>query len=51
MSSPALSLSRLAIQYGRFEEVLISPDDRQGFIRAIVARVPNVVLENLDEYR
>lgn len=51
VSSPALSLSRLAIQYGRFKEVLISPADRQGFIRAIVAKAPNVVLEDLDEYR
>ncbi len=51
VSSPALSLSRLAIQYGRFQEVLISPADRQGFIRAIVERVPHVVLEDLDEYR
>jgi hypothetical protein len=50
-SSPALSLSRLEIHYGRFNEVLISPKDRRGFIRAIVARVPNVVLEDLDEYR
>ena len=50
-SAPALSLSRLEIHYGRFNEVLISPKDRQAFLRAIVARVPNVVLENLDEYR
>jgi hypothetical protein len=51
LSAPALSLSRLEIQYGRFKEVVISPEDRQGFIRAIVARAPNVVLEDLDEYR
>ena len=51
VSGPALSLSRLEIQYGRFKTVLISPDDRRGFIRAIVARAPNVVLEDLDEYR
>ena len=51
VSSPALSLSRLAIQYGRFQEVLISPADRHGFIRAIVAKAPHVVLEDLDEYR
>jgi hypothetical protein len=51
VSSPALSLSRLAIQYGRFQEVLISPADRRGFILAIVERVPHVVLEDLDEYR
>ena len=50
-SGLTLSLSRLAIHYGRFNEVLISPKDRQGFVRAIVARVPGVVLVDLDEYR
>jgi len=50
-SAPTLSLSRITIHYGRFSEVTISPKDRRGFIRAIVARVPNVVLEDLDEYR
>jgi hypothetical protein len=50
-SAPTLSLSRITIHYGRFGEVTISPRDRRGFIRAIVARVPNVVLEDLDEYR
>lgn len=50
-SGLTLSLSRLAIHYGRFKEVLISPKDRRGFIAAIVARVPDVVLEDLDEYR
>jgi hypothetical protein len=51
LSGMTLSLSRLCIRYGRFKEVLISPKDREGFIRAIVARVPSVVLEDLDEYR
>ena len=51
MSSPALSFQRLEIHYGRFGEVLISPEDQRGFIRAIVARVPNVVLEDLDDIR
>jgi hypothetical protein len=50
-SGATLSLYRLAIEYGTYKEVIISPADRQGFIRAIVARVPNVVLEDLDEYR
>lgn len=50
-SGLTLSLSRLAIHYGRFREVLISPADRRGFIAAIVARVPDVVVQDLDEYR
>lgn len=50
-SGATLSLSRLAIEYGAQQEVIISPADRRGFIRAIVERAPNVVLEDLDEYR
>jgi hypothetical protein len=30
---------------------MISPEDPRAFIQAIVARSPNVVLEDLDEYR
>jgi hypothetical protein len=50
-SAIALSLSRIEIQYGRFQSILISPEDTRAFIEAIVARVPNVVIEDLDEYR
>lgn len=50
-SGLTLSLSRIAVHYGRFKEVLISPADRRGFIAAIVARVPDVVVQDLDEYR
>jgi hypothetical protein len=50
-SAPALALSRVTIHYGRFSEVSISPKDRRGFIQAIAARVPNMVLQDLDEYR
>lgn len=47
----ALSLSRIEIQYGRFQSILISPEDSRAFIQAILARAPNVVVEDLDEYR
>ena len=47
----ALSLSRIEIQYGRFQSVLISPKDPRAFIQAILTRAPNVVIEDLDEYR
>ena len=50
-SAIALSLSRIEIQYGRFQSILISPEDTRAFIRAIVARAPNVAIEDLDEYR
>jgi len=50
-SAPALSLSRLCVRYGRFGEVTISPKDKRGFIREIQARVPHLILRDVDEYR
>ena len=35
LSSPALSLNRLEIQYGRGKTVLVSPKDVEGFRNAI----------------
>ena len=35
LSSPALSLDRLEVHYGRGLSVLVSPRDREGFLRAI----------------
>jgi hypothetical protein len=35
LSSPALSLDRLRISYGRNKRVLVSPDDKKGFLKAI----------------
>jgi Bacterial PH domain len=35
LSSPALSLDRLRIRYGRNRSILVSPADRSGFLRAI----------------
>ena len=35
LSSPALSLDRLMIRYGRNKRVLVSPADKAGFLRAI----------------
>jgi hypothetical protein len=34
-SSPALSLTRLQIDYGFGQTILVSPDDRAGFLKAI----------------
>lgn len=38
LSSPALSLERLRIDYGRSRMIMISPTDRDAFIRAVEAR-------------
>ena len=37
LSSPALSLDRLKISYGKKKWVLVSPDDKKGFLRTIDA--------------
>jgi hypothetical protein len=35
LSSPALSLKRIEITYGRGRRILLSPADREGFLKAI----------------
>lgn len=45
LSSPALSLDRLEIKYGKFKTALISPEDKQGFVRAIKERNPEVEID------
>ena len=41
-SAPALSLDRLEIKYGDYRKVIISPEDKKGFIRAIKKRNQDV---------
>ena len=46
LSSPALSLDRLLIRYpGRSLGIMISPEDKEGFLRELVLRSPGLVLE------
>jgi hypothetical protein len=42
LSSPALSLDRLWIDYGKGAAVMISPKDKEGFIRHILQINPSV---------
>ncbi len=35
LSSPALSMDRLKVSYGKRKFVLVSPEDKAGFIRAL----------------
>ena len=35
LSSPALSMDRLNISYGKRKFILVSPEDKAGFIRAV----------------
>jgi hypothetical protein len=43
LSSPACSLDRLLIRYGK-QRIMISPDDRVGFLRVLAARAPQLEL-------
>ena len=48
LSSPALSLDRLWFSYrrgGRKRAVMISPLDKEGFLKAVAARVKGLVVE------
>ena len=45
LSSPALSLDRLEVRYGRGRFLLISPRERQSFLAAVVARSPGLTFE------
>jgi hypothetical protein len=40
-----LSLDRLEIKYGKFGTVLISPEDKEDFVRAIKERNPGVEID------
>ena len=42
LSSPAGSLDRLLIRWGDGRRIMISPEDRPGFLRALAARAPQL---------
>lgn len=42
LSSPALSLDRIAIVYNKFDEVLLSPKEREEFINELLKINPNI---------
>lgn len=44
-SSPALSLDRLEIRYGNSKKVLISPENKESFIKAIRKRNQDVEIQ------
>ena len=47
LSSPALSLDRLRIRYGRAGQVMVSPKDRQAFVQALRRGRPDVQGEGI----
>ncbi len=48
LSSPALSLDRLQIRYGHRKTLLISPNNRQGFLRELADRAPGADVASAD---
>lgn len=42
LSSPALSLDRIAVVYNNFDEVLISPKEREAFVQELLKINPNI---------
>lgn len=45
LSSPATSLDRLEITYGKFDSIIISPKQKKEFISVITKLNPNVEVE------
>lgn len=45
LSSPALSLDRVEISFGEGKKIMVSPADREGFVRALRAKNPQMQLE------
>ncbi|HAN65620.1 MAG TPA: hypothetical protein DCQ34_04810 [Chitinophagaceae bacterium] len=45
LSSPAISLDRLEVRYGKNKYVLISPKDKKGFIDSIVSVNPSISIK------
>ena len=45
LSSPALSLDRITIVYNKYDEVLISPKDKQGFVEELLKQNSEIIVE------
>lgn len=45
ISSPAASLDRLEIFYGKYESIIISPMDKNEFIQDLLKINPNIAME------
>ena len=42
LSSPALSLDRIALYYNKYDEVYISPKEKQDFLNSLLEINPNI---------
>jgi len=51
LSSPACSLDRMEIKYGKSKRIMISPADKENFIKTIMKKSRNIQLdEELKKY-
>ena len=51
LSAPACSLDRMEIRYGKSKRVMISPADKEDFIKTIIEESPSIQLdEELRKY-
>ena len=46
LSSPALSLDRLLVRYNKYDEVLISPQEKKEFIDELLKINPTIEIKN-----
>lgn len=42
LSSPALSLDRIVVRFNKFDEVYLSPKERQSFVQDLLAVNPDI---------
>jgi len=45
LSAPACSLDRMEIKYGKSKRVMISPADKEGFIKMLIGKSPQIHLD------
>ena len=49
ISSPAPSLDRIKIKYGKWDSVIVSPKDKQAFILALQKINPNIKTQQISQ--
>ena len=42
LSAPACSLDRMEIKYGKSKRVMISPADKEGFVKCLIGKSPQI---------
>jgi len=48
LSAPALSLDRIEVLYGKYGSVIISPEDRRGFLLELRERLPSMIVSGIE---